>query len=419
IAMFTWNVATLDPPENDILKDLVWIHTKDSPDMYIVSLQEVSSKPHEVLQSSIWEDPWTTAISNLVCNRGYVLASSCKLQGLVILCYAKMMQLPFFHDIHTDFTRTGLGGIWGNKGAVSVRLDCYGRSFCFVAVHMAPFPHQWEQRDKEYYQIVASQSYPLEYTPHILYHDYIFWLGDLNYRFEDLTAEVVKFLSSPKKLHVLREKDQLLLTIRGKRAFDQFQEGALSFVPTYKYDLGQNTFDSSPKQRVPAWTDRILWRENKVQQSQDGTLLKLEQLTYTSHSDVPWSDHKPVWSDFLVKVSSDVPLPLVAFDPVESWQKNGIHPCVYSVAPGTKTSSWDWIGLYKVGFHTIQRHYCTYVWAVEIRDKEDQKRTRCNVKFSGTFLPSDYSAKYVLCYYSKVMDRVLGVSNVFRVSTNK
>lgn len=73
---------------------------------------------------------------------------------------------------------------------------------------------------------------------------YIFWLGDLNYRFEDLTAEVVKFLSSPKKLHVLREKDQLLLTIRGKRAFDQFQEGALSFVPTYKYDLGQNTFDS-------------------------------------------------------------------------------------------------------------------------------------------------------------------------------
>lgn len=73
----------------------------------------------------------------------------------------------------------------------------------------------------------------------------------------------------------------------------------------------------------------------------------------------------------------------------------------------------------QVGFHTIQRHYCTYVWAVEIRDKEDQKRTRCNVKFSGTFLPSDYSAKYVLCYYSKVMDRVLGVSNVFRVSTNK
>lgn len=73
--MFTWNVATLDPPENDILKDLVWIHTKDSPDMYIVSLQEVSSKPHEVLQSSIWEDPWTTAISNLVCNRGYVLVS--------------------------------------------------------------------------------------------------------------------------------------------------------------------------------------------------------------------------------------------------------------------------------------------------------------------------------------------------------
>lgn len=73
--MFTWNVATLDPPEGDILKDLVWIHTKDCPDMYLVTLQEVSSKPHEVIQTVVIDDPWTAAISNQVCNRGYVLVS--------------------------------------------------------------------------------------------------------------------------------------------------------------------------------------------------------------------------------------------------------------------------------------------------------------------------------------------------------
>lgn len=413
--MFTWNVATLDPPEGDILKDLVWIHTKDCPDMYLVTLQEVSSKPHEVIQTVVIDDPWTAAISNQVCNRGYVLVSSNRLQGLLILLYARMLHLPFLHNIHTACTRTGLGGVWGNKGAASIRLDCYGRSLCFVSVHMAPHQDQWDQRDKEYYQIVANQSYPLTNTPHILYHDYIFWLGDLNYRFEDLGAESVKFLSAPNKLHVLREKDQLLLTIREKRAFDQFQEGTLSFIPTYKYDLGQNVFDSSPKQRIPAWTDRILWRVNKAQTCHPaGTVLKLKQMTYTSHGDVLWSDHKPVWADFLVQVSSEVVVPRVVFDPIESWNKNEVSNCLYTIAMDTKTSSWDWIGLYKIGFQTVQRSYCTYEWAVQV-DSETHKRTHCKVRFSPTYLPSDFDAKYVLCYNSRAMNCVLGVSNVFRI----
>lgn len=59
----------------------------------------------------------------------------------------------------------------GNKGAASIRLDCYGRSVCFVVVHLAAHADQWEQRDKEYYQIVAAQEFPLPNTPHILFHE--------------------------------------------------------------------------------------------------------------------------------------------------------------------------------------------------------------------------------------------------------
>jgi hypothetical protein len=33
-------------------------------------------------------------------------------------------------------------------------------------------------------------------------------------------------------------------------------------MPTYKYDLRSNSYDTSKKQRVPAFCDRIMWKRN-------------------------------------------------------------------------------------------------------------------------------------------------------------
>ncbi|OAX83133.1 hypothetical protein ACJ72_02510 [Emergomyces africanus] len=47
----------------------------------------------------------------------------------------------------------------------------------------------------------------------------------------------------------------------GKALHDGWREGDISFLPTYKYDIGtRGTFDSSEKQRGPSWCDRILFR---------------------------------------------------------------------------------------------------------------------------------------------------------------
>ena len=43
---------------------------------------------------------------------------------------------------------------------------------------------------------------------------------------------------------------------------NQFKEGPVTFLPTYKYDRGTHNFDTSRKQRVPAWTDRILYKSS-------------------------------------------------------------------------------------------------------------------------------------------------------------
>lgn len=57
-------------------------------------------------------------------------------------------------------------------------------------------------------------------------------------------------------------------------------------MPTYKYDIGTDQYDTSEKARIPAWTDRILRK---------GT--NLRQLSYNS-APLKFSDHRPVYATF-------------------------------------------------------------------------------------------------------------------------
>lgn len=44
------------------------------------------------------------------------------------------------------------------------------------------------------------------------------------------------------------------------RVFRYIREAPITFHPTYKFDKHTSTYDTSEKQRVPAWTDRIFFR---------------------------------------------------------------------------------------------------------------------------------------------------------------
>lgn len=83
-----------------------------------------------------------------------------------------------------------------------------------------------------------------------------------NIYFQD-TAPVERALLE-KKLDRLLRFDQLNQQRRFGKVFQGFQEGSIRFPPTYKYDKGANLFDTSEKQRCPAWTDRILFYSKPV-----------------------------------------------------------------------------------------------------------------------------------------------------------
>ncbi|KAL2268949.1 hypothetical protein VTJ83DRAFT_3795 [Remersonia thermophila] len=77
-------------------------------------------------------------------------------------------------------------------------------------------------------------------------------------------------------LDSLLPHDQLRRMVKERKVFhDGWREGPISFLPTYKYDVGTVAlFDSSEKRRPPSWCDRILYRtrrdlEKHIQQVQE------------------------------------------------------------------------------------------------------------------------------------------------------
>jgi inositol polyphosphate 5-phosphatase INPP5B/F len=66
-------------------------------------------------------------------------------------------------------------------------------------------------------------------------------------------------------LDSLLPHDQLRHVQKKRKAFhDGWREGPITFLPTYKYDVGSmGMFDSSEKKRAPSWCDRILFRTRR------------------------------------------------------------------------------------------------------------------------------------------------------------
>ncbi|PTB35624.1 hypothetical protein M441DRAFT_62673 [Trichoderma asperellum CBS 433.97] len=73
--------------------------------------------------------------------------------------------------------------------------------------------------------------------------------------------------------------DQLRRVIAKQKLFhDGWREGPISFLPTFKYDVGTfGLFDTSEKQRAPSWCDRILYRTRKDREVHEKKLQDLRE----------------------------------------------------------------------------------------------------------------------------------------------
>ncbi|KAH8401976.1 hypothetical protein KR009_008964 [Drosophila setifemur] len=300
IFLLTWNVGTHSPRNQELTSLLALNGTSTCPgnqlpDIYVIGMQEVSNKL-KIFQ----DDPWVFKIADALQGHEYVKVESKQLQGILVAMFAQHKHIPHMKNIETEATRTGLGGLWGNKGAVSIRMSLYGTGVVFVCSHLAAHDDKLKERIEDYHQIVDNHKYIAQGYRRIFDHDFVFWFGDLNFRLSgDMSAWDVRTDVENSRFEDLLKLDQLNLLREKGNAFSLLEEQQPNFAPTFKFVEGTNDYDLK---RRPAWCDRILHR---VQTNvYPGIVLSANQLSYQSHSDYTLSDHKPVSATFNYKVES-------------------------------------------------------------------------------------------------------------------
>ncbi|XP_029030458.1 inositol polyphosphate 5-phosphatase K isoform X2 [Betta splendens] len=424
----TWNVGTAEPPED--VTSLLTPDVQPSTDLYVIGLQEVRATPLKYISDLLSDDSWSHAFTDALAPRGLVKVASLRMQGLLLLVFAKHLHLPFIRNVQTTYTRTGIFGYWGNKGAVSVRFSFYGHMLCFLNCHLAAHMNYALQRVDDFEYILETQDFDLFETPRVRDHRAAFCFGDLNFRIADHGLHFLRSSIDSGRLHLLWGKDQLISMKKKEPFLQEFEEGPLNFKPTYKFTRNSDTYDTSGKKRKPAWTDRVLWRikpksppsdeeDEKASTSTDDGLdeypLLVTQEKYTSDMSYGVSDHKPVVATFSLELRKYFDTQLVHVSSVGVWSADQDAQLNYTIQQDFLSSTWDWIGLYKMGFKSAS-DYETFVWVREVDLPEINELIQLSIHKDE--IPA-LGGEYVLGYYSTNLQSLIGLSDNFHILESK
>ncbi|VDL14481.1 unnamed protein product [Hymenolepis diminuta] len=430
----TWNVGDESPPEERLDK-LLGVETSPHPDIVFLGLQEV-----------VRSEEWYEAIRLVMAPLDYVLIKQRNCWAIWIYAFVKRYLLPAINNIESELSAFGYAGIMGNKGACSIRFEICGVNVACVSAHFTPHTENMDDRINDYRDVVKGQTFRDPDVNTLMDHDYVFWMGDLNFRTEGLKKDQVERLIASKNIKKLLEYDQLstdslrplerkcMTWYDGRKSREVNaphlvkylqvsegrirnvvhqglgyepcvlrREGEITFPPTFKFDKGTKIYDSrkpkklqrslfsrlsnsrswclfkfrrtkivdnnvavnpdyhptnSKKQRVPSYTDRILYMthndfalEHNVRLDEKGRKIpqtsrkkpsrggpsvsncgvsceaiedcpEVKLLAYNYLPEYVCSDHRPVFAKFEARVpSSWFQLPIKFIQPPMS-----VHP---------------------------------------------------------------------------------------------
>ncbi|KAL3313497.1 hypothetical protein Ciccas_007902, partial [Cichlidogyrus casuarinus] len=328
ISICSWNVNGKQDPELN-LESLLHPLTERPSDMYVFGFQEMEislagmalNKPSISLVESRWIEQLERVFGGLlrsVHDKRASIASEqereyqqkysgitgggyekqrVRLAGIFMIVYftRRLWSSHHFRDFTTHYVPTGMFNFMGNKGGVGIRFSYHNSWLCFINCHLAAGEGNADRRNQDIEEILQRMTFFVNADQvselRVFQHDLVFILGDLNYRVASEDSDEIKRLIALGELDKLIALDELHVNKETLLSFKGFQEQKLTFAPTYKFDMGSQNYDSSEKNRVPSYCDRVLWSGCNVQ-----------ALHYQSQPQFVISDHKPVSASFNIGI---------------------------------------------------------------------------------------------------------------------
>uniref|UniRef100_A0A8C6XTX3 Phosphatidylinositol polyphosphate 5-phosphatase type IV n=1 Tax=Naja naja TaxID=35670 RepID=A0A8C6XTX3_NAJNA len=297
IFVATWNMqGQKELPE--VLDDFLLPSEPDyAQDMYVIGIQEGCPDRRE------WEIRLQATLGPQ-----YVMSYAAAHGVLYLSFFLRRDLIWFCSEVECATVTTRIVSQFKTKGALGICFTFFGTSFLFITSHFTSGDGKALSLPRNIPDTNPYRSSSSDVTSRF---DHVFWFGDFNFRLNENREVVEEILNFGQDLDVsvLLQHDQLLKEMQSGSIFKGFQEAPIFFRPSYKFDVGQDTYDTTSKQRTPSYTDRVIYRSRHQNE--------IHAVKYSACFGIRTSDHRPVYGLFRVKVRpgrDNIPLAAGLFD---------------------------------------------------------------------------------------------------------
>ncbi|XP_075026822.1 phosphatidylinositol polyphosphate 5-phosphatase type IV isoform X1 [Calonectris borealis] len=328
IFVATWNMqGQKELPVN--LNDFLLPTDPDyAQDMYVIGVQEGCPDRRE----------WEIRLQETL-GPHYVMLYSAAHGVLYMSVFIRRDLIWFCSEVEYATVTTRIVSQIKTKGALGICFTFFGTSFLFITSHFTSGDSKVNERKLDYNKTIQALTLPKNVPDTNPYRssssdvttrfDEVFWFGDFNFRLNKDRETVDSILNQNPETDVskLLAYDQLTSEMSRGSIFKGFQEAAIHFRPSYKFDIGKDSYDTTSKQRTPSYTGGcakgVTVSLPSLSASQDRVVYRsrykddIHAVKYSSCPVIKTSDHRPVFALFRVKVRpgrDNIPLAAGQFD---------------------------------------------------------------------------------------------------------
>ncbi|KAM7093669.1 phosphatidylinositol polyphosphate 5-phosphatase type IV isoform 2-T2 [Molossus nigricans] len=297
VALFvaTWNMQGQKELPANLDELLLPAEADYAQDLYVVGVQEGCSDRRE----------WEARLQETL-GPHYVMLQSAAHGALHISVLIRRDLIWFCSEVEISTVTTRIVSQIKTKGALGISFTFFGTSLLFITSHFTSGDGKINERLLDYSKTIQGLALPKNVPDTCPYRsdsadvttrfDGVFWFGDFNFRLSGgrVSVEAILRQDGEASVPALLRLDQLSREMERGSIFKGFQEPDIHFLPSYKFDIGKDSYDTSSKQRTPSYTDRVVYRSRHKED--------ICPLKYSSCPGIKTSDHRPVYGLFRVKV---------------------------------------------------------------------------------------------------------------------